>query len=147
MYSCFRNSTIKKGLISEAWLREQKIPIEERPLVTVNANGASVGKVFFRNERCVLTDDVIAVSVKNDNIDPEFLAVQLRSAVAAGGFLYEAKLFVGRVKELSVQIPVTPTGEYDIEQQPQIAAAVKRFDSIRTRLHELGNWSSEARVS
>jgi hypothetical protein len=147
VYSCFKNSSVVKGNISESWLKAKKIPIETKPLVTVNANGASVGKVYYRDEKCALTDGVIAVEIVRQDIDPEYLAVQLRSAVAAGGFLYEAKLFVGRVKELKVEIPVDSSGRFDLNQQRLIAAALKRFDGIRRRLHELGNWSGEARIS
>jgi type I restriction enzyme M protein len=86
VYSCFKNETLTKGCISEKWLRKKRIPIEIGPVVTVNANGASVGKVFFRNQRCVLTDDVIAVDSLDPSIDPEFLTIQLRNAVAMGGF-------------------------------------------------------------
>jgi len=58
-----------------------------------------------RDAGCVLTDDVIAIDVLDPRIDLQFLAVQLRSATAAGGYLYEAKLFTGRVKELEIELP------------------------------------------
>jgi type I restriction enzyme M protein len=121
--------------------------IEEKPIVTVNANGASVGKVYVRDQACAITDDVIIIDVLDDSIDLDFLAIQLRSAVAAGGFLYEAKLFVARVKELTVSLPVRADGTLDIEHQRKIAAAVKRFDNIRLKLSELGQWSAEARIA
>ena len=147
VYSCFRDARILKGHISENWIVEKEIPIEDNTVVTVNANGASVGKVFVRDHRCVLTDDVIAIEILHPDINPDFLALQLRSAVAAGGFLYEAKLFVGRVKELEVQIPVRKDGSFDLDQQSGISAAIKRFDNIRQRLAELGEWSGSARIA
>lgn len=147
VFSCFKDARLTKGKVSEEWLIKNKIPIEDKIFVTVNANGASVGKVFVRDEKCALTDDVIAVEILDDDIDPEFLALQLRSAVAAGGFLYEAKLFVGRVKELEVELPVDENGRFDIVQQRVIAQAIKRFDNIRQRLAELGEWSGSARIA
>lgn len=147
VFSCFKDARIVKGRVSKNWLKKNKIPIEDEILVTINANGASVGKVYVRDERCVLTDDVIAVEILDLNIDPEFLALQLRSAVAAGGFLYEAKLFVGRVKELEVELPIREDGSFDVVQQRVIAAAIKRFDNIRQRLAELGKWSGSARIA
>jgi type I restriction enzyme M protein len=146
VYSCFRDAKIIKGHVSESYLKNRGIPIEEKPVVTVNANGASVGKVFFRDDRCTLTDDVIAVESLSDEIDPEYLTVALRTAVAKGGFLYEAKLFAARVRELAVEIPSTEEGIFDLEQQKRIAAAVKRFDTIREEICELGNWSGTARI-
>lgn len=163
VYSCFKEAGIIKGKVSEEWLAKQKkrargtpkdapptepaFPLEEAPSVTVNANGASVGKVFVRPAGCLLTDDVIVVQPHaKANIDLDYLSIALQSAVTAGGFLYEAKLFATRVKELSVVVPVDESGNLDVEQQKRIASAVKRFEDIVSRLGELGRWSSEARV-
>jgi len=147
IYSCFKEARLVKGRVDEAWLKSRGIRIEERPLVTVNANGASVGRVYVRLDRCVLTDDVIAVEVLEPGIDLEFLAIQLRGAVAAGGFLYEAKLFTTRVRELIVEIPVQDDGSFDLGRQRTIAAAVRRFDGIRERLAELGERSAAVRIA
>lgn len=145
VYSCFKTSTITKGTISERWLKKHSIPIETSPVVTVNANGASVGKVYFRDERCVLTDDVIVIDVLDPDIDPELMSIQLQHAVTAGGFLYEAKLFQSRVRELEVAIPFKGR-TFDLECQKRIAAAQKRFDTTRRKLAEIGMWSDDARI-
>jgi type I restriction enzyme M protein len=114
--------------------------------VTVNANGASVGKVYVRRQRCGITDDVIIVEPTSKTIDPDYLAVALQDAVNKGGFLYEAKLFTTRVRELDVEIPVDGAGTADLDQQKAIASAVKRFDALRTRILDLGIRSSKARA-
>lgn len=149
VYSCFTTLTEKKGDIDADWLERDGIPIEsgDRSLVTIMANGASaVGMVFLRRERCALTDDVIIVEPTTSNIDPEFLAIQLRGEIARRNFVYEAKLFQGRVRELSVQAPCDATGTLDLVKQKAIASAVNRFDAIRERLHELGQWSHDVRI-
>lgn len=149
VYSCFTEITGTKGSIDESWLVRQKIPIEDenRPIATVMANGASaVGTVFVRRERCVLTDDVIVVEPRREDIDVDFLAIQLRGAIARGNFVYEAKLFTGRVKELTIQIPILPDGAFDIAQQRALSSAVNRFDGVRERLEQLGRWSRDVRV-
>lgn len=157
VYSCFKNPYITKGTVSRAWLATQsarrrgqkevsaKYPLESAPCVTVNANGASVGKVFVRPDDCLLTDDVIAVVPLSDDLDLDYLAIALQNSVTAGGFLYEAKLFATRVKELEISVPVTESGEFDVEQQRKIASATRRFDATVERLAELGRWSGEAR--
>lgn len=146
VYSCFTNSRSHKGTISADWLAEHNIRVEDKTIVTVIANGAkAVGRVFVREPNTVITDDVIAVAVLTDDVDLDYLAVALRSAIAAGGFVYEAKPFARRVRELEVQIPVID-GVADLGRQRTIAEAVKRFDSIRERLAELGSWSLEARI-
>lgn len=158
VYSCFKNDTILKGIVSKKWLESHtkrnrsgaitlKFPIEESPSVTVNANGASVGKVFVRPSACLLTDDVIAVQpLKGINLDLPYLSIALQSAVTAGGFLYEAKLFVTRLKELQINIPIDEDDKFDLVQQKLIASATKRFEGVIERLAELGRWSSEARI-
>lgn len=163
VYSCFKDDSILKGTVSKDWLDSQKkrskgskkgapptdpaFPIEAEPSVTVNANGASVGKVFVRPYGCLLTDDVIAVQpVPDVPLNLDYLSVALQSAVTAGGFLYEAKLFTTRLKELAIDVPVDDYGKYDLGQQKAIASATKRFESIVARLSELGAWSSEARI-
>ncbi|MFI7585382.1 class I SAM-dependent DNA methyltransferase [Kocuria sp. M1N1S27] len=159
VYSCFKDASIVKGLVSSAWLADQqkgtrkkgqqqpRFPLESNPSVTVNANGASVGKVFVRPPGCLLTDDVIAVQpVDPTQFDLDYLSVALQSAVTAGGFLYEAKLFATRVRELTIEVPVDDGGQFDVEQQRRIASARKRFDAIVARLAELGRWTAEARI-
>jgi type I restriction enzyme M protein len=147
VYSCFTEATAKKGDIDAGWLKAKKIPIETKPLVTVMANGASaIGRVFVRRERCAVTDDVIIVETLTDEVDVDFLAIQLRDEIARGNFVYEAKLFTGRVRGLSVKIPVLADGALDIAQQRAIGKAVTRFDSIRERLLKLGEWSRDARI-
>ena len=151
--SCFKTADLVKGHVSALWLSEKKIPVETQPVVTVNANGASIGRVFVRRGECVLTDDVIAVAPVVPDIDLDFLAAQLRSAIVAGSFVYEAKLFVGRVRSLEVELPVlTPRGggtlpKFDLDHQKRVASAVKRFDSIRDRLADLGRRSETARIA
>ena len=145
VYSCFKYRHLKKGDIYEDWLEANGIDIEEedRGIVTIAAN-VTVGTVFTRNEKCVLTDDLIAIEVLSKEIDVEYLAVELRRKIAAGRFLYEAKLFKGRVEQLSADIPIRADGSLDLDTQREIAAATQRFDTIRDKLFELGTWSEEA---
>lgn len=148
VYSCFTDAKSVKGRVDAAWLAEMGISLLEADSATVNANGASgVGIVFTREKGCLLTDDVIAVTPVHPKIDVNYLAVALASSVAAGGYLYEAKLFVRRVRALSVHLPLADDGTFDLEQQRLIAAAAKRLDTIRQRVMELGRYSRSARIS
>ena len=147
VYSCFRTDRETKGSVDADYFEKiKKGTIETQPIVTVNANGASVGRVYVRRARCAITDDVIIIEVKHDNIDLDYLSIALRAAVDRGGFLYEAKLFATRVKELEVEIPITLKDEFDVVQQKAIASAVKRFNSLRARLHDLGLRSAAVRA-
>jgi type I restriction enzyme M protein len=147
VYSCFKTDREIKGKVSESFFVGTKKGVaEDSTIVTVNANGASVGHVYVRRDRCAITDDVIIVDVKGEGIDFDYLAIALRAAVYRGGFLYEAKLFAKRVRELEVDIPVSADGSFDVDQQKAIASAVRRFDALRTRLHDLGLRSESVRA-
>ena len=147
IYSCFRTDREVKGFVNADFFVSSKGGVvEDKPIVTVNANGASVGRVYVRRDRCGITDDVIIVEVKDADIKHDYLAVALQAAVDKGGFIYEAKLFATRAKELEVDIPVKEDGSFDVEQQLAIASAVKRFDALRTRLHDLGIRTGTARA-
>lgn len=151
VYSCFTKAAAEKGRVDEEWaVAEKGAEILEPPCVTVNATGASgVGIVFVRENRCMITDDVVAVGIakgRND-IDPHYLAVALRAAVASGDFQYEAKLYVGRVKELVVRIPCTVDGALDLNMQRKIGESAHRSDMLKERLEELGARTRSARIS
>src|SRR5262249_49661979 len=62
VYSVFTRRDTIKGRISSEWLSTRGIRPELFPSVTVMATGASaVGTVFYRENNCVMTDDVVIV--------------------------------------------------------------------------------------
>ncbi|TNH37537.1 N-6 DNA methylase [Paracoccus haeundaensis] len=152
IYSCFKTEREIKGLVDASYFATHKGGRIEnqadnpKGIVTVNANGASVGKVYVRRDQCGITDDVIIVEVNGEDIDLDYLAVALKAAVYKGGFLYEAKLFATRVRGQEVDIPVKSDGTFDVAQQQAIASAVRRFDALRTRLHDVGVRSETVRT-
>jgi len=64
--------------------------------------------------------------------------VALAQTITDDGYLYEAKLYTRRVKQLTINVPVGDDGKPDTERQKLIAASAKRLDSIRARLQETG---------
>ena len=48
---------------------------------------------------------------------------------------------------LNVNVPVQLDGAFDLARQKEIAAATQRFDLIRAKLHELGDWSQATRIA
>ncbi|MHB1285595.1 MAG: N-6 DNA methylase [Leptospirales bacterium] len=143
VYSGSKDPYRPLGMVSEEWLKQNGIPIEKESIVTVNANGY-VGAVFVRRERCVIHDDVMIIMPLREDIDLDYLAIQLRGAITEGNFEYEAKLY-SRVKELGITIPSSPDG-FDLKQQKKIGSAIKQFNLLRSKIEELGIWGRDARI-
>lgn len=66
--------------------------------------------------------------------------------IAADGYLYKAKLFQARVKELEVALPIKPDGSHDLPAQQKVADVESRIDAIVKKLKDLGQWSDSARL-
>lgn len=145
--SKFKNRPL--GKISEEFAKTHGIKIENaersaRPIITINANGA-VGYCFVRRDKCIIHDDVMIVEVLSDKLCLDYVRVALRKAIVAGNFEYEAKLY-NRVKDLEIEVPVTDSGEPDIERQVSIARTQKRLEAISQRIVEIGKYADEVRL-
>ena len=135
-------------MVDEDYLIAKRFRIEDpdTPVVTIAANG-SVGAVFTRAERCMLTDDLIIVEPKHKDIDIGYLAIAIRKAIAGKGYGYEAKLFKGRVEQIIVHLPVLDGGKFDISIQKDEAARYERLEDIRKLITGFGSWGREIKVS
>jgi hypothetical protein len=173
VYSVFTRPDTIKGYVNAEWLETAKgVRPEAFPSATVMATGASaVGMVFYREAHCVMTDDVVMVqpwsaaaaldalrivasrlddsdlTLPAHNIDLGYLVVALSQSIAQGGYLYEAKLYTTRVRQLSIAVPVDAAGKPDIVRQRNIAAVSKRIDEIRAKMQEAGSWSRKVRLA
>lgn len=146
VYSGSKDPTRPLGRVSEKWLKEKKLPIEKTPIITINANGY-VGAVFVRHEKCVIHDDVVVLELigGRQDIDLDYVAIQLRGAIAEGNFEYEAKLY-SRAANLEISLPVLADGSFDIDQQRKISSVIKRFDSLKSKIEDLGLSAQAARI-
>ena len=145
VYSCYVDSRTEKGLIDEAWVSKKGFRVFDSELIAISANGV-VGPVHVRRNRCAITDDVTVVEMLDGSLDIDYVAQQLRSSIAHGGYFYEAKLFAQRVRTLAVEIPVKQDGSLDLGLQRKIASALNRFDSTLARMTELGLSCRDTRI-
>jgi len=119
------------GHVSEDWLSKNGIPVYTEPMITVNANG-SVGDVFLRKEaKYTIHDDVIGIKVVNDRILPSYAVHAIREAVARAQFRYDAKLYVKRLRPLTIRIPVNQHNEPDQERQALLADRYERLEELK----------------
>lgn len=97
----------------------------------MNSNG-NVGRVFLRElSKYTFHDDVTAVDVKDKNIYPPFLVYAIRLAIAKAHFKYDAKLYMKRLKTLSVEIPVDRNGKFDLDRQKIEATKYEKLLEIK----------------
>jgi type I restriction enzyme M protein len=124
------------GEISEDWLRQKNIPIYEKSLITVNANG-SVGGVFLRTEpKYTVHDDVIAIDVTSPKIHPLYAVYAIRESVARARFRYDAKLYMKRLSPLKIRVPIDANGEIDVQQQQALAAQYERLEMLKRSIQK-----------
>jgi len=145
--SKFKNRPL--GRISYKFARANGIKIEnsketDRPIITINANGA-VGYCFVRREKCIIHDDVMIVDLLSNKLDLDYVEVALRKAIVAGNFEYEAKLY-NRVKDLEIEVPATASGKPDLKRQISIAKTQKQLETVSQRVAEIGKYAGEARL-
>ncbi|MFS3128096.1 class I SAM-dependent DNA methyltransferase [Nocardioides sp. Bht2] len=166
VYSVFTKANAVKGYVDPEWLFASKGALPERyPSATVMATGASaVGLVHLREAGAVMTDDVVIVQpwpsvplpgpfaapgrdLPKHDIDLEYLTVALARSITQGGYMYEAKLYVRRVQQLSIEVPVDEAGRPDLDRQRAIAKVSRRIDDVRERIDEAARWIKTTRLS
>jgi hypothetical protein len=148
VYSGSKFKSRPLGTISEEFAAKKHFRIEnsergEKPIITINANGA-VGFCFVRRDRCIIHDDVMVAEVLSEKLDLDYVQLALRKAIVAGNYEYEAKLY-NRVKDLEIEVPAVGS-EPDLERQISIAKTQKNLESISERLGEIGVYAMEARL-
>lgn len=134
-----RHTTSYLGTISEAYLRERELTVQERSerVLSVGATGA-VGTVLLRREdKWFLHDDALGIEIAHPQLVPEYVRYELQRVVDAARFDYTAKLYSERLKALRIRVPVNEQGGVDVEMQQTIAEASQAKEGVRRRLRGL----------
>ncbi len=124
------------GFISKKWLEDNKHPLFNRPMITINADG-SVGNVFIRREpEYTFIDVVIGVELLDSNLDKDYIKHSTIEAIAEAKFKYDAKLYTKRLKKLEIKIPII-NGIFDIMQQQQDAERYNRLEELKKTIERI----------
>jgi hypothetical protein len=109
----------------------------ERKILTVGATG-SVGRVHIRDEEeWFLHDDALAIELLSDNLDLLYCRFALQMAIDEAHYDYSAKLYRERLLSLTVRIPETKSGEYDLDAQKEIASILNQKEQAEYALKKL----------
>jgi hypothetical protein len=105
--------------------------------LTFNIDG-SIG-CFFRNGDFSLSEKVIPLYVKNQyqyTIDSQYIANIIKIACNNYGFGFNLKPNRKRISELILKIPITQTGEFDLQKQKEIAKRFELIEKMQNRITE-----------
>lgn len=131
------------GYISESWLKKRNIPIYDKPLVVIAANG-SVGTVFLRDEpKYTIHDDVIGIAVNDKRLNLEYVQYALRDSVIKEQFYYNAKIYKKTLSSLKIHVPIKSDGSIDEAKQNEIAKRLMALDALKDRLRDLAEGLEE----
>lgn len=127
------------GYISEDWLKERKIPVYNKPMIVIAANG-SVGSVFLRDEpKYMIHDDAIGIMVNDPQMSPEYVQYALRDSVVRAQFYYNAKLYQKTLSSLKISVPIRTDGSIDRVKQDEIAKKFAALDALKDGLSGLAD--------
>jgi len=125
------------GLVSEKWAKEKGIPVEKKPLIVIAANG-NVGSVFLRDEpKYIIHDDAIGIETVSVELDPLYIQFEIRRAISADRFQYDAKLYQARLRDVKVRIPVKDGGLIDMDAQRKMAERFRAIEDMKARIEGL----------
>ncbi|MGC1176565.1 MAG: restriction endonuclease subunit S [Candidatus Saccharimonadales bacterium] len=122
-----------------------------------NRNG-SVGYVFLRDHKFSTNEDHRALELKSEykkELDLLYLQFEIEKQLFINGFSYLDKGGVGKIKEVSIFIPVTSDGKFDLNGQVNLANKYQRLDSVKSELRDdfnsldavIVNVNSDSKVS
>lgn len=133
VYSSSKSEENKLGLISEDFLKKNKLILLEKPSILFNLDG-SVGYCFIRKDKKYSFIDVVASLVpKNEEIDLEFVLYKLREEILKTGANYQSKLYFNKINNYNVSIsfPLGKDGKIDIDLQRQISEKYRKIEQIK----------------
>lgn len=112
------------------------------PLISFAANGdGSAGTNFiFHEQPFYVTGDRTVLRVEDENIDPRYVMYALRNMKAVYGFDHTHKAVPKNLTKVSLDVPVTGHGEWDIDAQREI---VQRHQAV-AQMQDLLRSASES---
>ena len=115
------------------------------PVLSVASNGdGSAGRnLVVHNRPFYISNDRIAVRLKNEKIDIQFIEYQLRTMSSDYGFDFTHKVTKRNLMSVDVEIPLTESSDYDLRRQQVI---VQRHDELRAFQKKLGEYADELKT-
>ncbi len=107
-----------------------------KPYVIWGIDGDFSFNVFPKGEKFASTDHCGVIQIKNDKINPYYLAYTLEEAKHLYGFDRGLRASLTNMKSIRISIPVDENGEFDVIAQEKIAESLLGMKQIRKVLTE-----------
>ena len=117
--------------------------------ISWNRNG-SVGYVFVRNHRFATNEDHRALLIKNkykNSLSKKYLKYAIERKLLTSGFSYLNKCGVDKIKSVSIEIPISDKGIFDIELQKEMANQYEQVLEFKEKIQEIQQEIKNQRVN
>ena len=97
----------------------------------------SVGYVFYHGHKFTTNDHHRPIIIKaeyRNTIDIEYMKHVIENVLLAQGFKWSKTASKEKVVKLSVKIPVTTAGEFDLQKQKEIAEKYRKIEEIKKNI-------------
>jgi len=101
--------------------------------IQLTTNGVYAGTFFYREKhRFSINGDARLLIKKSASLDYHFLISELRKAFVSCRFNWENKPSLAKMRLIKISVPVTPSGEFDLAAQKEIAERCRKIEQIKT---------------
>jgi hypothetical protein len=97
----------------------------------------SVGYVFFHRHKFTTNDHHRPMIVKSEHIDLidlDYMQYIVQDILLKQGFRWSKTASKEKIAKLLIKIPVTETGEFDLQKQKEIANKYKKIEEIKSNI-------------
>ncbi len=108
----------------------------EHPYVLWGIDGDYAFNVMEKGQVFATTDHCGTIKIKDDLIDPKYLAYVLEGNKHKYGFDRGLRASLKNMKRVTVDIPVTEDGQFDLDEQLRISGQNELVRQVRTDINE-----------
>jgi len=138
VYSSSKDKDSVLGYISDKYLLDNKLTIENEKSILFNLDG-SVGYCFIKNNPIYSFIDVVAnLKVLDKSLLLEYIKIKLEQEILKTGANYTTKLYFNKLLEYDIKfkIPIKDNGEFDLKAQESIVEKYNLINDLKKNVKE-----------
>ncbi len=116
--------------------------------IQITTNGVYAGTVFYREKhKFSINGDARLLIKKSENLDYQYLLFKVQKEFLKHNFDWENKPTVGKLKNITILIPVNKNNEYDLRTQKEVAEKYHKIENIKTAINIELDKISETKIN